>query len=374
MMRIDRMVLREITLALKEPFRISSGVVLERRILLVELFADGVSEWSECVAAEQPNYSPETVDTAWLALTKWVAPRVVGRAFDGAADVAPALEENFRGHPMAKAAVEMGAWALQARLDGVSLAQALGGVREQVPVGVSMGIQESPEALVALARRNQAQGYRKLKIKVAPGRDVDYVRAVREALGPDASLMVDANAAYTPADADHLVELDAFGLTMIEQPLDRTDLVRHAHLQQRLATPICLDESIDGPDRAEDMLELDAGRIINIKPGRVGGFSASRRIHDLAEAANVPVWCGGMLESGVGRAHNVDLASLPNFPLPGDLSPSSRYWARDIVDPEWTMDETGYVRVPVDRPGIGVEVDRERVDALTVRSETIDPA
>ena len=373
MMRIDRIVLREIDLPLKEPFRISSGTVHERRILLVELVCDGVSEWSECVAAESPNYSPETVDTAWLALTRWVGPRVVGRTFRSPDEVAPALDENFRGHPMAKAAVEMGAWALHARLEGISLSTALGGERTRVPVGVSMGIQDSPADLVALARRNHAQGYRKLKIKVAPGKDLEFVAAVRDALGPDVSLMVDANAAYRPEDTDHLLGFDAFGLTMIEQPLDRTDLVRHARLHERLRTPICLDESIDCPDRAEDMLTLGAGRIVNIKPGRVGGFAASRRIHDLAREAGVPVWCGGMLESGIGRAHNVALASLPNFSLPGDLSPSSRYWARDIVDPPWTMDATGHVDVPVERPGIGVDVDRAFVEARTTRSLTIDP-
>lgn len=372
-MRIDRMVLREIRLDLKEPFRISSGTVQHRRILLVELLCDGVSEWSECVAAEAPNYSPETVDTAWLALTRWIAPRVLGRSFAAPDEVAAALDQNFRGHPMAKAAVEMGAWALAARLDGVSLSHALGGERARVPVGVSMGIQDTPEALVDLARRNQAEGYRKLKIKVAPGRDLEFVAAVRDALGPDVSLMVDANAAYHPSDTEHLMGFDAFGLSMIEQPLDRTDLVRHARLQERLQTPLCLDESIDGPDRAEDMVALGSGRIVNIKPGRVGGFTASRRIHDIARDAGMPVWCGGMLESGIGRAHNVALASLPNFSLPGDLSPSARYWARDVVDPEWTMDDTGHVRVPTDRPGIGVEVDRDFVDALTTRREILRP-
>lgn len=373
MIRIDRIVLREIRLALKTPFRISSGVTHERRILLVELFSDGVSEWSECVAAELPNYCPETVDTAWWAITRWLAPRVLGRRFEDLDALGDALSLNIRGHPMAKAAVEMGARALRARLDGVSLSRALGGVRDRVPVGVSMGIQDSPEALVEVARKNQEEGYLKLKIKIQPGADVAYVAAVREALGDEASLMVDANSSYRLQDADHLAQLDAFGLTMIEQPLDRTDLLRHAALQKRLRTPLCLDESIDCPDRAEDMLALDAGRIINIKPGRVGGLGSSLRIHDLCEAAGVPVWCGGMLESGIGRAHNVALASLNNFKLPGDLSPSARYWARDIVDPEWTMDATGHVVVPRDRPGIGVEVDRDRIESIAVRREVLDP-
>ncbi len=371
MLNIETIVLREILLPLREPFRISSGVVSERRICILELRQDGISAWSESVAGEQPNYSPETIDTAWLAIREWIAPRVLGRAFGAAAEVHDALEIGCRGHQMAKAAVEMGCWDLAARLQGVPLAKLLGGTRERVATGISLGIQESPEALVERACSALVQGYRKIKLKIQPGADVEYVRAVRDALGPGADLMADANSAYTPADADHLARLDDFDLIMIEQPLDREDLVRHAALQRRLRTPICLDESITCPDRAEDMIALGSGRIINIKPGRVGGFHASRAIHDLCAASGVPVWCGGMLESGIGRAHNVALASLPNFTLPGDLSPSARYWERDIVIPEWTMDEEGMVRVPLDGPGMGVEVDLDRLDDLTVRSETL---
>jgi O-succinylbenzoate synthase len=208
-------------------------------------------------------------------------------------------------------------------------------------------------------------------VKIAPGVDVAYVRAVREALGPDVEIMADANSAYTLADAPTLRQLDEFDLIMIEQPLADDDLVRHAELQKRLRTPICLDESITSLDRAEDMITLGSGRIINIKPGRVGGFAASLAIHDLCQAHRIPVWCGGMLESGIGRAHNVALASLPNFMLPGDLSPSARYWERDIVTPEWTMDADGMVRVPRDQPGLGVTVDLDRVDNLTVKREEV---
>jgi O-succinylbenzoate synthase len=367
-LRIERIVMREIRLALKEPFRISSGVTTERRICLVELAAGGVTGWGECVAAEEPNYSAETVDTAWLAIGAWVAPRVLGRSFDGPEAVHAALERDFRGHRMAKAAVEMGCWDVAARQAGVPLARLLGGTRERIAAGISIGIQESPEALVRRARDAQAEGYRKIKMKISPGADVEYVRAVREALGPHAALMADANSAYTLDDAEHLARLDAFALLMIEQPLGQDDLVRHAQLQRKLATAICLDESITTVDRAADMIALGSGRIVNIKPGRVGGFTAARAIHDLCRARGIPVWCGGMLESGIGRAHNVALASLPNFTLPGDLSPSARYWARDIVEPEWTMDAGGMVRVPLDRPGIGVEVDTERVAALAVRT------
>ncbi|MDQ3997251.1 MAG: o-succinylbenzoate synthase [Gemmatimonadota bacterium] len=373
MLRIERIALREVRLALREPFRISSGVCTERRIFLLELSdADGAAIWAECVAGENPNYSPETVDTAWHAIKEWVAPRVLGRSLHGPEVVHDLLERDFRGHNMAKAAVEMGCWGLAAEKQGVSLSHLLGGTRDRVPTGISIGIQTSPEALVERAKRALAGGYRKIKLKIQPGADVPFVRAVREALGRDVHLMADANSAYTIADADHLQKLDAFDLIMLEQPLGRDDLVRHATLQRRLKTPICLDESITDVDRAEDMIALGSGRIVNIKPGRVGGFTVSRRIHDLCARHDIPVWCGGMLESGVGRAYNVALASLPNFSLPGDLSPSARYWERDLVRPEWTMDAEGMVHVPRTRPGLGVEPDADRIDDLTVRRESLE--
>jgi O-succinylbenzoate synthase len=299
---------------------------------------------------------------------------VLGRSFAGPEEIQPALDLNFRGNNMAKAAVEMAAWELAARREGVSLARMLGGTRERIEVGISLGIQKSPEALVEKARQALARGYRKVKIKVKPGSDVQYVGAVREALGPEAPLMADANNAYSlgnPADLDALRRLDDLGLIMIEQPLAWDDILRHAELQKQLRTPICLDESITGADRAEDMITLGAGRIVNIKAGRVGGFRESIAIHDLCQRHGIPVWCGGMLESGIGRAHNVALASLPNFTIPGDVSPSERYWDKDIVIPEWTMDKEGRIEVPVDRPGMGVEVDLNRVDDLTVRREEI---
>ncbi|MGH7476397.1 MAG: o-succinylbenzoate synthase [Longimicrobiales bacterium] len=371
-MRIQRITLREIRLPLREPFRISSGEVSARRILLLELEeAGGAVGWSECVADELPNYSPETVETAWLALRAWLAPRVLGRDFEHPRDIAAALDRGVAGHRMAKAALEMGTWELYARQCGQPLARVLGGERDRIEVGISLGIQASPDALVERALAARERGYRRIKLKIEPGRDLEYVAAVRQALGTEATLSVDANAAYAPADADDLARLDEFGLAMIEQPLDREDLVRHAALQRRLRTPICLDESITGADRVEDMLALGSGRIVNIKPGRVGGFTSSRAIHDLCARNNVPVWCGGMLESGIGRAHNVALASLPNFRYPGDLSPSDRYWERDIVVPEWTMDPQGMVRVPLDRPGMGVELDSERIERVTVRRHVI---
>jgi len=367
--RIERIVLREIRLPLKEPFRISSGLTTERRICLLELTeAGGAVGWSECVAGELPNYSAETIDTAWHAIREWVAPRVLGRTFDGPEAVHGVLAEDFRGHLMAKAAVEMGCWEVAAQVAGLPLARLLGGTRERIPAGISIGIQPDPAALVRRAQAALAEGYRKVKMKIRPGADVAFVRAVREALGPEAPLMADANSAYTLSDAAHLAELDGFGLTMLEQPLGQDDLVQHAELQRRLATPICLDECITSADRAQDMVTLGSGRIVNIKPGRVGGFTASKAIHDLCMQHGIPVWCGGMLESGVGRSHNVALASLPGFVLPGDLSPSARYWVQDVVEPEWAMDAEGMVRVPLDRKGIGVTVDADRVAALTVRS------
>ena len=368
MIRIQQITLREITLPLREPFRISSGEVTARRIVLLELRdADGAVGWSECVAFERPNYSPDTVDTAWHAITEWVAPRILGRPFEDPRDVFPVLERDVRGHLMAKAAVEMGMWVVAAERHRVPLARLLGGTREAIATGISLGIQRSPAALVERARAAVAEGYRKVKIKIEPGADVEYVAAVREALGPEAPLMADANNAYTLADADHLARLDGLGLMMIEQPLAWDDLVQHAELQRRLSTPICLDESITSLDRARDMVALGSGRIVNVKPGRVGGFGPSLAIHDFCQAHEVPVWCGGMLESGIGRACNVALASLPNFTKPGDVSPSARYWARDVVTPEWTMSDAGMVQVPLDRPGLGVDVDAARVDDLTVR-------
>lgn len=370
-LQIDSITLREIRLPLVEPFRISSGVTTTRRILLLELVdADGVSTWSECVAGDFPNYSPESIDTATLAIREWLAPRVLGRRFETPEDVSAALAEDLRGHEMAQAAIEMGAWALAATQAGRSLSSLLGGTRKRIGTGISIGIQSSPEELADKAAKALGEGYRKIKLKIKPGQDLDYLHAVRERLGPEAPLMADANNAYTLDDVDHLVQLDDLDLVMVEQPLAWDDVARHAELQRRMRTPICLDESITNIARAEDMIRLRSGRIINIKPGRVGGFTASKAIHDLCEANDIPVWCGGMLESGIGRAYNVALASLPNFTIPGDVSPSGRYWARDVVSPEWTMDGDGWVHVP-EGPGLGVEVDRERIEALTVQEKTL---
>lgn len=373
---VHEIVLREVRLRLVEPFRISSGETWDRRILLLELAgSDGSGRearaWGECVAGEFPSYGYETIDTARLAIREWLAPRVLGERLGHPREVFARLDRNLRGHRMAKAAVEMAIWELAARLAGEPLARLLGGEREAVATGVSLGIQETPAALAAKARAAIERGYRKVKAKIRPGADREYLAALRAGLGPDAPLAVDANTAYREEDFDHLASLDEFDLMMLEQPLEGGDLLRHARLQRRIATPLCLDETIDTPTRAADMIELEAGHIVNIKPGRVGGFGQAIAIHDLCLAAGVPVWCGGMLESGVGRSHNVALASLPGFTLPGDLSPSDRYWRRDVVDPEWTMSDEGMVAVPWDRPGGGVEVDVERLEPITAWSERL---
>lgn len=333
--------------------------------------SEGVIEWSECVAGEEPNYSYETVDTAWLALREWIAPRILGKEIKSPREVYPLLEADFRGHSMAKAGAEMGIWALSARTAGVPLSNLLGGVRGEIEVGISIGIQESPQILLEKVQRSLERGYRKIKMKIEPGKDIEFVRFVRKAVGSNPHLMVDANNAYEERDFATLCQLDQFDLMMIEQPLACDDLVRHAKLQKMLRTPLCLDESITSVERAQDMIELGSGRIVNIKPGRVGGFTSSIAIHDLCARHGIPVWCGGMLESGVGRAHNVALASLKNFTLPGDISPSDRYWVRDIVHPEWTMDTEGKITVPRSKPGIGVSVDIGRIDELTVRREVL---
>lgn len=362
-MRILEAELREIRLRLRERFEISSGGWAERRILLLRMEGEAGEAWSECVAGEAPNYSYETPETAWHILTEYVLPAVVGRDFPNPEAVLEPVSW-IRGHPMALATVEMGAWAMEAVERGLSLGTLLGGTRAAVPVGVSIGLQGTDDELLEQVEGRLAQGYKKIKLKIKPGRDVSMVRKVRDAF-PYAPLMADANSAYTLADLPCLRELDGLDLMMIEQPLDFEDLRDHALLQAQMQTPLCLDESIRSPGDARLALELGSGRIINIKPGRVGGFSSSRMIHDICEAKGVPVWCGGMLEAGVGRAYNLALASLPNFLLPGDISESRRYWAEDIVEPEFVM-EDGMMPVP-SGVGIGVTVRRDRVEGLTAR-------
>jgi o-succinylbenzoate synthase len=365
--KVERAVLRELPLELTEPFRTSHGTVAVRRVVLLTLEGEGIEGWGECVAGAAPSYTYETADTAWHILVDFVLPNVVGRAFERPEDVLAGVAW-VRGHPMAKAAVEMAAWDLAARAEGVSLARKLGGERASVAVGVSVGLQADDDRLAEVVGRHLDAGYARIKVKIAPGRDVEMLGFLRERF-PTAVLMADANSAYTLADAPRLRELDSLALQMIEQPLAHDDLLGHARLQKSIATPVCLDESIGSEHDAALAVELGSCRVINLKPGRVGGLGAARRIHDAMVGAGVPVWCGGMLESGIGRAHNLALASLPGFTLPGDISASRRYWERDIVAPEFEVRD-GAMAVPTG-PGIGVDVDVDRVEALTVREAVI---
>ncbi len=363
-MRINRVLIRTIRLRLREPFRTSGGRVDHRTFLLVQLEGEGVDGTAECVAPETPHYSPETVETARRALERHLGPAVLGASFQSASELSPLLDRAAKGHPMAKAAIEMAAWDAEARARGVSLAALLGGVRDAVPAGVVVGMQDDLEHLLARIDAHLAEGYLRIKLKIEPGGEMDVLDAVRSR-HPSVPLAVDANGRYSLADANRLAALDRFGLEYIEQPLPEDELAAHAALRGRLATPVCLDESIDGPGRCRDALALGACDIVNIKPGRVGGHGAARTIHDLCTEADVPVWCGGMLESGVGRAHNVALASLPGFRLPGDISASRRYWERDIVVPAFELGADGTVAVPTG-PGIGVELDEAFIRSIEV--------
>lgn len=360
-MRIEAVVLRLVEMPLKFRFRTSFGETSLKRFLLVEVRSGGLSGWGECVAEDGPFFSPETVDSARAALVRFLAPAVLGRELAEAAAF-DALVARVRGNRMAKAALETALRDLFARAEGVSLAASLGGVRDAVEVGVSLGLQPTPEATVEVVAKHVAEGYRRIKLKIAPGADVDRVAAVREAF-PSLPLTVDANAAYTLATAAPVVALDRFGLDYVEQPLHHEDLVEHAELARRMATPICLDESIRSAADAAAAIALGACRVVNVKIGRVGGHGEALRVHDVATAAGVPLWCGGMLESGVGRAHNIAAATLPGFTKPGDTSSSSRYFEEDVVEPRPEA-SNGLMPVPKG-PGIGVEVRRDVLARFT---------
>jgi o-succinylbenzoate synthase len=366
--RIERLELRRCRLPLVSFFETSFGRSYDRTFLLVRLEGEGHEGWAEAVAEANPYYSAETTETAWHIIAEFLAPLVLGVAFTHPKDVFPALA-RVRGHHMAKAAVEMACWDLYARLEGRPLAHVLGGTRDRIQSGVSVGIQDSPAELLARIERELGAGYRRIKIKIKPGWDVDVVAAVRGRFG-DIALMVDANAAYSVDDAPHLAELDRFDLMMIEQPLDYDDVSDHAKLARVLRTPICLDESIHSVRVARDAIEAGACRIINIKPGRVGGHRESIRLHDLCAARDVPVWHGGMLETGIGRAHNIHLASLPNFSLPGDIAASKRYYQPDVIEPPIDVASDGTIAVPTG-PGIGVHIVPDRVERATDRLQVL---
>jgi o-succinylbenzoate synthase len=369
--RIDRLELRLCRLPLVSFFETSFGRSYDRTFLLVRLSGDGHEGWGEAVAEGNPYYSSETTETAWHIITRFIAPRVLGVSFEHPREIFPALQA-IRGHNMAKAAVEMAAWDLYAQLLGQPLARVLGGTRARIASGVSIGIQDSLEDLASKIERELSAGYQRIKIKVKPGWDLDAVEMVRRRFGA-VPLMVDANAAYTLADAPHLARLDAHALMMIEQPLDYDDVSDHVALQQVISTPICLDESIHTVRIARDAIRMGACKIINIKPGRIGGHLESIRLHDLCAQNGIPVWHGGMLETGIGRAHNIHLASLPNFSLPGDIAASKRYYQPDLIEPPIEVASDGTVAVP-DAPGIGVTIIAERVERATERMVLLDTA
>jgi O-succinylbenzoate synthase len=366
-MRIREVILRELRMQLIAPFETSFGKSDVRRVLLVEANVDGMSGWGECVAGENPGYSPETTETAWHILRDHLWALAKDKDLASAADLWQLLEP-VRGHNMAKAALEAALWDAEAKQKGIPLWKLLGGTREEIACGVSIGIKGSLDELAAAVKKELADGYQRIKIKIKPGKDLEQVQRLRQEF-PRIKLMVDANSAYRAEDFPLLKELDAFYLMMIEQPLGWDDLYGHVSLQ-KLQTPICLDECIHTFEQAEAAIALGACKIINIKLGRVGGFTVARRIHDLCQRNGIPVWCGGMLESGIGRAHNIALSTLPNFTLPGDVTASRRYWHEDIIEPEVTVSPQGTIHVPAGS-GIGCAPRLDRIEKLTVRTERL---
>lgn len=370
-MRIDRIEIRHTRMELVAPFETSMGVETHEEHIMVRIDGEGISGWGECAVSATPHYSYETVGTAWHVLREFLIPAVLGQKIAKVED-ALALWAKVRGHRMAKAGLEAAVWDALARTKGLSLAKMLGGTRDRVDVGVSVGLQAAPAALMKKIDAYLNDGYRRIKIKIAPGRDVELVKAVRRE-HPKIRLQVDANSAYGLNDIDVFRAMDDAGLLLIEQPLGYEDIYDHSKLQRELKTPICLDESIHSAADARAALEMKSCRVINIKPGRVGGFSESIAIHDDCASREVPVWHGGMLESGIGRAGNVALASLPNFTLPGDISASRRYYRQDVVEPEFVLNPDSTINVPTG-PGIGVTVLPDRLDRVTVRREEFGAA
>ena len=368
-MKLERIVLRHLKMPLVHFFETSFSRTYERDIIIVEAVSEGISGWGEITAGENPFYNEEWTASAWLIARDYVAPRLLNRDFSHASEIDP-LTRHIRGHNMARGGVEAAVWDLQARRNGNPLWKEIGGgARREIPCGVSIGIQDSVEQLIAKIETELAAGYQRIKMKIKPGWDIDVVRQVRERF-PAIRLMADANSAYSLQDAARLKQLDEFYLMMMEQPLAHDDIIDHAALQTRLETPICLDECIRNAHHATQAIRLKAGRIINIKLGRVGGFAEAKRVHDVCEAAGIPVWCGGMLEAGIGRAHNIALATLPNFTLPGDVSASKRYWKRDIIAPEVEVSASGTIALR-DEPGFGYELDHDFLKHVTIREEAV---
>jgi O-succinylbenzoate synthase len=366
-MRVEAITLRKLQMRLKAPFETSFGATHNRTLLLVEMQSEGLTGWSEITAMEAPLFNMETVGTATVILRETLVPAILGNCFASSAEMRDAFA-HVRGHEMARAGLENALWDIEAQAKNVSLAKLLGGTRAEIPCGVSIGLQASPEALREKVAVEVAAGYQRIKLKIKPGKDLDYVRAIRAAF-PHIKLSVDANSAYSLDDTAHLQRLDEFNLLMMEQPLWWDDIYAHSKLQKQLKTAICLDESIRHLRDTEKALELGAARIINIKLGRVGGHSSAREIQAYCLAKNIPVWCGGMLECGIGRAHNIAVSSLPGYSLPGDVSASKRYWVEDVIEPEVEVSPQGTIRVP-DTPGLGYHVRRDLIDRWTLERET----
>ena len=367
-MRIDAIILRELHLPLVRPFETSFGVTRNRRMLLAEIQSDGLTGWGECTAGERPFFSAESTDSAWSVLVQELGPMLAAEAPEHGGEC-PRIFRRVRGNRMAKATLENAIWDLKRSARASRSPRLLGGVRDSIPCGVSLGIQASIAELLAIIERELAAGYQRIKLKCKPGWDVEVFERVRNRW-PGITLSCDANSAYRLRDADHLADFDAFDLLMIEQPLWHDDFYYHSMLQKRLKTPICLDESIRNRRDALAAIEMESCKIINIKLGRVGGFSEAIAVHNAAQERGIPVWCGGMLETGIGRSHNIALSTLENFTLPGDVSASARYWAEDIIEPEVTVSSAGEIAIP-DTPGRGYQVRADLIERLTVRKELI---
>jgi O-succinylbenzoate synthase len=366
---IDSIELREIRLPLIHFFETSFGRTTERRIIIVRVIdADGAEGWGECTAGEEPFYSYEWTDSAWATLADFLAPMVAGKTVENASKIF-SLMRPVRGHRMAKAAIETACWDLEARKANTPLWKHLGGSRNEIACGVSIGIQDSPEILLEKIAKEVNAGYQRIKIKIKPGWDLPIVERVR-AKFPDIRLTGDANSAYTLADIALFQELDKFKLMMVEQPLAHDDIFDHSELQRHIKTPVCLDESIRTPEVAKNAIDIQACQIINVKLGRVGGHAEAKRVETIAREQNIPVWCGGMLESGIGRAHNIAMSTLSGFTLPGDVSASARYWEEDVIEPPVTVSSNGTITAP-NRPGVGFEINLKRIDKVTVRNQTI---
>ena len=367
-MKVDAITLREIQMPLVQFFETSFSRTYSRRILLVSLHWDGATAWGECVAGEDPYYSEESLETAWYVISKYLAPSLLDRELGSARDCVP-LFARAREHRMAKAALENALWVAEAEQENLPLWKLLGGTQREIPCGVSIGIQDSIEQLLEKIEGELAAGYQRIKVKIKPGWDLKVIERIR-VRWPKILLSCDANSAYRLEESEHLKKLDAFNLLMIEQPLWSNDIYFHAKLQKQLETALCLDESIRTARDAEMAAELGACRIIKVKVGRIGGFSEAIAVHDVCQRAGIPVWCGGMLESGVGRAQNIALSTLANFKLPGDVSASKRYWKEDIIEPEVKVSAKGTIQVP-NGPGTGYKVREDLIEKLTVRKEVL---